>query len=274
MIFYNNIDFQNELVTCMEVCRNIILNIYSEYCNNDDINLNFKEDNSPLTIADKKSNNYIVEFLERLNKKLIKENPELKIGIISEENINENYDTRQNYEYVWLIDPLDGTKEFIKKNGEFTINIGLVRNGVPVFGIVCSPVSDELYIGIEGDGSYYMKHCNHVKRVKINKKPDNMFEIENPKIVASASHMNKETQDFINNYNDCSLVNIGSSIKILYVAHNKADVYPRMAGTYEWDTCAAHAVIKYAGGNLYNYETNEELTYNKENLLNPWFICY
>ena len=273
-MFYNKLDFQNELITCMEDCRKIILNIYNRYCNNDDINLKLKEDNSPITIADRNCNNYIIKFLERLNKKLIEENSELKIGIISEENINEKHETRQNYEYVWLIDPLDGTKEFIKKNGEFTINIGLARNGIPVFGIVCSPVSDELYIGIEGDGSYYMKNCNHPRRVKINKKPDDMFEIEKPRIVASASHMSKETEDFIKKYNDCELINIGSSIKILYIAHNKADVYPRMMGTYEWDTCAAHAVIKYAGGNLYSYDTGEELTYNKENLLNPWFIGY
>ena len=109
-MFYKNLEFQNELITCMEDCRKIVLNIYNNYCNNDDINLKLKEDNSPITIADRNCNNYIIKFLERLNKKLIEENPELKIGIISEENINEKYETRQNYEYVWLIDPLDGTR--------------------------------------------------------------------------------------------------------------------------------------------------------------------
>ena len=274
--FYNCLNFQNKCIDCIEECREVVLNIYNKYDINNEkfIGIIKKNDDSPLTIADKKCNEVIMNFLNKINNEIIYYNPDISIGIISEENKNDDYEIRQKYEYMWLVDPLDGTKEFIKKNGNFTINIGLVHNGVPVFGIVSIPCSDEIYIGIKGDASYYLKHRNHPKRIKKQIKIQNFKEIKNPKIVASSSHMSEETLDFIKLFDNYELINVGSSIKLLYVAHDKADIYPRLSGTYEWDTCAAHCVVKYAGGNVIDYETNKELVYNKKNLLNPWFIVF
>ena len=220
-----------------------------------------KDDESPLTMADKMCNDHICKYLNSLNIKNSK--------IISEENKNDEYINRKDIEWIWLVDPVDGTKEFVKKNGQFTVNIGLCQNGIPVFGIVSIPVTGEIYYGIKGLGSFKL-YNNTLKRLEIL---DKKLSKKGVRVVASLSHMNYKTKDFIEKYNEPIIISTGSSIKLLWIAENKADIYPRIAPTSEWDTCAAHAVVKYAGGNVINYDTEIELVYNKENLLNPFFIC-
>ena len=263
-LFYQKKNFLNGLIELIKNCNKTILNIY-----NKDFEINYKDDNSPLTNADLESNKLICDYLNLLNKNL-KEEINENFCIISEENKNDHYSIRKNIKYTWLVDPIDGTKEFLKKNGQFTVNIGLCRNGVPIFGIVSIPVSGEIYYGIEGIGSF-----------KIDKDITTKLEIESKdltkeglNIVSSSSHMNENTKKYIEQFKNPNLVNIGSSIKLLYIAEGKADLYPRYALTSEWDTCAAHSVVKYAGGKVLNITDDKELVYNKENILNPYFIVF
>lgn len=254
-MFYKKESFIQGFINLIKECNNIVINIY-----NTDFNVISKEDESPLTLADKECNDHICNYLKN-----IKVN---NSGIISEEIKNDNYNKRKNLEWSWLIDPLDGTKEFVKKNGQFTVNIGLCQNGIPVFGIVSIPVSGEIYYGIKDVGSFKLVD-NKLIKLQIKEKD---LSKEGLKIVASASHLNEETKKYIDNFKNPVIVNTGSSIKLLWVAENKADIYPRIAPTSEWDTCAAHAVVKYAGGKVLQYDTDDEVIYNKENLLNPYFI--
>ena len=270
MNFDNN--FVNLFLMLIKNCNQIVLDVY----NSTDFGTEIKNDNSPLTKADKLCNQCILKFL--------KENFE-DIPIISEENPEGfDYPSRKDFEYCWLVDPLDGTKEFIKRNGQFTVNIGLVRNKVPIFGIVSIPVTGEIYYGIERKGSFKVEKGITTK-LEINY-PKN-FNNENVSIVASSSHLNIDTENFINLFKNPKLIPTGSSIKLLYVAEGTADIYPRLNLTSEWDTCAAHAVVKYAGGKVLKVTTNDlkciediyseeltELEYNKENLLNSYFIVY
>lgn len=254
-MFYQNKEFINGFIKLIKECNEIVLNIYKT-----DFNVISKEDESPLTLADKKCNDHICNYLKNITIN--------NSGIISEEIKNDSYDKRKDLEWVWLIDPLDGTKEFVKKNGQFTVNIGLCQNSTPVFGIVSIPVTGEIYYGIKDIGSFKIDNDKIIK-LQIN---DKDLLKEGIKIVASASHLNEETQKYIDQYNNPVIVNTGSSIKLLWVAENKADIYPRIAPTSEWDTCAAHAVVKYAGGKVLQYNSKDEVIYNKENLLNPYFI--
>ena len=242
MLFYQEEHFIDDFVKLIKKCNKVILDIY-----NDKFNIIYKDDNSPLTIADKTCNNIICNYLYNLNSH-IDEN----IGVISEENKNKSYDIRKTFEYVWLVDPLDGTKEFVKKNGEFTVNIGLAHNGIPVFGIVSIPVTGEIYYGIKDIGSFKL-YNNEKNLLKIKSKN---YKSENLNIVASKSHINKETEKFISQFDKPNIKNTGSSIKLLWIAENRADIYPRIAPTSEWDTCAAHAVVKYAGGKVVIYDEN------------------
>lgn len=274
IMFYQEIDFVERFIHLIKECNEIVLNIY-----NTDFEVDYKEDESPLTIADKLCNEHICSYLEKLNQQLM-ENEIIEkddIIIISEENKNLDYEFRKNKKWCWLVDPIDGTKEFVKKNGEFTVNIGLVEDGIPVFGIVSIPVTGEIYYGVEGSGSFKIDQNNVIAiddnviaELKIN--ADKNFNDKNVRIVASSSHLNKETQDFIDKFDEPIIISTGSSIKLLFIAEGKADIYPRIAPTSEWDTCAAHAIVNCAGGFVLNCDTLTELTYNKENLLNPNFI--
>ena len=257
-MFYQNSNFLTKFIKLMKECNKLILDVYKT-----DFDILNKIDKSPLTIADKRCNDYICNYLNKLNLD--------NCIIISEEIKNESYKKRKQYDWCWLVDPLDGTKEFIKKNDQFTINIGLCYQGIPVFGIVSIPVTGQILYGINGIGSYSLDISNTKKKLDINKKD---LSQDNLRIVASGSHLNDETKIYISKFKNPEIVNIGSSIKLLWIAENKADIYPRIAPTYEWDTCAAHAIVKYAGGNVLDFHSNKELNYNKENLLNPYFIVY
>lgn len=241
----------NILLDIAKKAGNKILEIYEQ-----DFEINLKEDNSPLTTADKAANEIIA-------KELNKNFP--NIPIISEEIKNQDYEARKEWGEFFLVDPLDGTKEFIKKNGEFTVNIAYCKNNKVKAGVVHIPVANVYY---------YSNGTNSYKKVK-----EDTFEIKcqpehNPlRVVASKSHFSDETKNYIEKLNKkYELVSIGSSIKICLVAEGTADIYPRLGPTMEWDTAAAHAIIKTAGGNILGLN-NKELEYNKEDLLNPYFIA-
>lgn len=272
-MFYQQKKFIDNFITLIKECNKIVLDIY-----NKDFDVFIKDDKTPLTIADKNCNTHICNYLKSNFSDIL---------IISEENKSIDYEVRKKYEYCWLVDPIDGTKEFVKRNGQFTINIGLCKNGIPVFGIVSIPTTGEIYYGVSGLGSFKLvdnKYNNVIYkyekiRLNISEKIFSNDEEEGIRIVASSSHLNEETKNFINNFKNPKIVNTGSSIKLLWIAEGKADIYPRIAPTSEWDTCAAHAVVKYAGGKVLKYKKdvnienlNEEIVYNKENILNPYFI--
>ena len=229
-----------------------ILQIYGE-----EFSVSYKEDKSPLTIADQKANDIIESYLLKTN-----------IPILSEEGNRTEYKDRKNWNLLWIVDPLDGTKEFVKRNGEFTVNIALVKNGKPILGVIFAPVKSWLYYG-SSDGSYREIDGEIVKLPLYN--PSTNF-----KVVGSRSHQSPETKEYFDDIRkrkkNVEIVSMGSSIKICLVAEGSADVYPRFAPTMEWDTAAGHAIAKYAGKKLIDLKTNQEMVYNRERLTNNWFI--
>lgn len=226
-----------------------ILKIYKS----GDFSVEAKADNSPLTLADKASHNRIVSFLEKTG-----------IPILSEEGAEIPFEKRSKWDYFWMIDPLDGTKEFIKKNGEFTVNIALIHSGRPILGVVYPPVLDQMYTAIQGQGSYL-----DGEKIQATGK---MLDQANLRTVASRSHMSSETEDFLSQLKEPEIVSKGSSLKLLMVASGDADVYPRFGPTMEWDTAAAHIIVEEAGGQVVHTDLQTPIVYNKENLLNPFFI--
>ncbi|MBA2406445.1 MAG: 3'(2'),5'-bisphosphate nucleotidase CysQ [Chitinophagales bacterium] len=230
-----------------------------------DFTVELKGDNSPLTLADQKSNNIIVASLKELY-------PD--IPVISEETKLIPYEDRKNWKMYWLVDPLDGTKEFIKKNGEFTVNIALMSHDRPILGVVYAPAQKLIWYGIKGEGSFKMNGDG--TKIPL-KKGENWRHLQKVNVVASRSHLNDDTLEFVEDLKkegrEVEFVSSGSSLKFCLVAEGKADVYPRFGPTMEWDTAAGQAVIELAGGRVLNWETNKRLEYNKENLLNPYFIA-
>lgn len=244
-----------------------IMTVYAQ----DDLGVEFKDDQSPLTLADKKCNAIINSYLEKT-----------EFPIISEENKLLSYEERKGWDTCWIVDPLDGTKEFVKRNGEFTVNIALVQKGKPLLGVIYVPDTKELYVA-DVMKSIVSKfelddHQVHVEDLdfKRNKIEPNKAIIASVNVVGSRSHMNEATSEFVNSlsdsYEEVNIVSKGSSLKFCLVAEGKADVYPRFAPTMEWDTAAGQAICEAAGLEVISKETDEPLLYNKENLLNPWFI--
>ncbi|NJB86041.1 3'(2'), 5'-bisphosphate nucleotidase [Lewinella marina] len=231
-----------------------ILEIY----NSNDFGVEQKDDDSPLTKADKAANAVIVEGLKELI---------LQAPVVSEEGKDIPYSERQQYTRFWLVDPLDGTKEFIKRNGEFTVNVALVENGRPVLGAVYVPATDELYYAAQGRGAW-QDGSGQIHAASFTLQDPNL------RVVASRSHLNDKTQAFMDQLNEPEIVSRGSSLKILELARGAAHLYPRLAPTMEWDTAAAHAILAEAGGRLVNDDTGKELVYNKEILRNPHFVAY
>ena len=237
----------------------VIMDIY-----NRDVEVEFKNDRSPLTEADKKSNELIIQSLELFHP---------NIPIISEENSEISYSERSLWGEFWLIDPLDGTKEFIKRNGEFTVNIALIRDGFPVFGVVYLPVDEILYCAEKGSGAFKEVRSGNLSKIFNGVHYD---ELERIKVVASRSHITDEVKEFVeglkNEGKEVEMISVGSSLKLCLVAEGSANIYPRFGPTMEWDTGAAQAVVMESGREVLNFETNELLNYNKKSLLNPWFI--
>ena len=237
----------------------------------DDFNIEIKGDDSPLTQADKNANDVINTFLIST-----------EIPIISEENKQTDFEIRKDWKTCWVVDPVDGTKEFIKRNGEFTVNIALVTNGKPVLGVIYVPVSKTLYFAdVENKQGYKSVLDSHntpietvlEKAVLLEPKAGDSNQIQ---IVGSRSHMSQETLDYVEKLKstgkEVEIVSKGSSLKFCLVAEGNADVYPRFAPTMEWDTAAGHAICCAVGIDVISEETKEPLLYNKENLLNPWFL--
>lgn len=229
-----------------------ILDIYES----GDFSVEAKSDDSPLTKADKASHLAIVAELEKTN-----------LPILSEEGRDIPYEERKDWEYFWMIDPLDGTKEFIKRNGEFTVNIALIHKGRPILGVVQVPVQNKLYYSTETQGAYL--ETDEITKLKVNHFSTSDSKL---KIVASRSHLNEDTQQFMDQFDQPEIVSMGSSLKLIAVAEGKADLYPRYAPTMEWDTAAADAIVREAGGQVTIKESNTPVHYNKENLLNPHFL--
>jgi 3'(2'), 5'-bisphosphate nucleotidase len=235
-----------------------------------------KDDRSPLTLADKRSNEILCNGLSKIG----------GFPIMSEETKQLPYEERKAWKTFWLVDPLDGTKEFIKRNGEFTVNVALINNNEPVFGIIYVPVTKQFYFAIKGEGAYtftyagsdkipgtYDEIITMCKRLPVEHSPAGEFNI-----VASRSHMSPETEAYINEqktkHSVVNIVSAGSSLKFCLVAEGKADTYPRFGPTMEWDTGAGHIITTETGKKLVRCDTMEPLTYNKENLLNPYFLVY
>ncbi len=229
-----------------------------------------KADNSPLTIADRKAHAAIVATLEKT-----------PYPVLSEEGAQAPYAERSAWQTLWIVDPLDGTKEFLKRNGEFTVNIALVEGGKPVAGLIYVPASAVLYSGIVGEGAYRWDVAENGAPVSWEQ-----IEAEGQRlpfathegyvVVASRSHLSPETEAFVAEcrkaHADVELRSAGSSLKICLVAEGNADIYPRLAPTMEWDTAAGNAIAEAAGCEVLDAATGKALVYNKENLLNPFFV--
>lgn len=245
-----------------------ILDVYKN-----DFEVETKSDNSPLTIADKRAHLKIVELLK-----------DTAIQVLSEEGREMKFEERKDWDYFWMVDPLDGTKEFVKRNGEFTVNIALIHNNESIAGVIYVPVKKWLYVGLANEGSFKLENIDHneTSKIELSFIRENGIVLPLDKnsraftVVGSRSHMSPETEEYINivkaEHGEIEIASMGSSLKICLVAEGTADVYPRFAPTMEWDTAAGHAIAKCAGKNIRDHTTGSEMKYNKENLLNNWFI--
>jgi len=250
----------DHIVSIAQEAGSAIMEIYDR-----DFEIEYKDDSSPLTEADIRSNEIICRRLKESY-------PD--INILSEESSIVDYDTRVGWEYFWMIDPIDGTKEFIKKSGEFTVNIALIDRDRPILGVVYAPLLGDIYKAKRGVGAF--KNGQRMPIVTNGSRDDDTL-----RVVASKSHLNSETQEFIDELSRESkrieLCSKGSSLKLVMVAEGIADIYPRLAPTMEWDTAAADAIVIESGKRSYIYDPNkkeyhETLKYNKRDLLNPWFV--
>lgn len=247
----------------------VILDVYNDPAS--DFQIEKKADNSPLTLADRKAHEVIMSYLQ-----------DTEYPVLSEEGKHLPYEERSQWHTLWIVDPLDGTKEFIKRNGEFTVNIALVEKGIPVFGVIYVPVKEILYWGEIASGAYKLEGIIARNGHSLEKLEQSAVKMPCPRendtfvIVASRSHLSEETERYIEEkrkvHPEVELVSVGSSIKICWVSEGVADEYPRFAPTMEWDTAAGHAIAKAAGAEVYQTEKEEPLVYNKPDLLNPWFI--
>lgn len=258
-------EYQIAVKAAVEAGRKII-----EIYESDNFETESKDDESPLTIADRKANEIIVPLLRST-----------KLPIISEELKQLSYEERKNWDKVWIVDPLDGTKEFIKKNGEFTVNIALVVDKKPVFGVIYVPVSREVYFGIVEEKKSYKVQLKNFNDIEAQlKQAQEIFPKNTPgqiRVVGSRSHMNEDTKKYIEDLQQeanvsVEIVSKGSSLKFCLVAEGLADVYPRFAPTMEWDTAAGQAICKAVGLEVLDRKTGKELVYNRENLLNNNFL--
>lgn len=228
-----------------------------------------KIDNSPLTEADRAAHSVTMNILEQT-----------PYSVLSEEGRNIPYTERRGWNPLWIVDPLDGTKEFIKRNGEFTVNIALIHDHEPVCGVVFAPVARELFFAAAGVGSFRVDNpsstthgelCREGLRLPLAGRGEDALVI-----MGSRSHPSPEFAAFVEKVREergkVEIVPAGSSLKICRVAEGTADMYPRLGPTMEWDTAAGHAIVKFAGKKITSWKTGDELRYNKDDLLNPWFL--
>jgi 3'(2'), 5'-bisphosphate nucleotidase len=251
----------------LEIAKNAALDAGKailEVYESGDFGIDMKSDQSPLTLADKAAHNIIASQLH-----------ETGLPLLSEEGSDIAFEERKSWDWYWLVDPLDGTKEFIKKNGEFTVNIALMHSHVPIAGVINAPCLDVLYYGSKDTGAYKIANGQHLQLPFINPKKtlEELRQKEQITVVASKSHLNEETKSFINQFRNASFSSMGSSLKLMLIAEGVADIYPRIAPTMEWDTAAGHAILRSINRSIYQTDLQTELQYNKEELLNPSFIA-
>jgi 3'(2'), 5'-bisphosphate nucleotidase len=235
-----------------------------------DFGVQLKEDQTPVTLADQNAHTIILKILESTG-----------LPVLSEEGIHLNYPERKNWDLFWMVDPLDGTKEFIKRNDEFTVNIALIQNYSTIYGVIYSPISRELFVGIPGTGAY--KFLNPDERCTFQTIQSSGIKLQAKTktdefiVAVSRSHMNRKTEDYIENLRNenepIRIISKGSSLKFCLIAEGDATIYPKFGTTMEWDTAAGHAILKAVGKNILLPDLKTELTYNKENLENPHFIA-
>ena len=256
---FNSIIFD---ICNISIGAGLIINDYY----NSNMNVTFKEDKSPLTEADLASNSYIIESLSSIYS---------NIPILSEESFVD-WNIRKNWKKYWLIDPLDGTKEFISKNGEFTVNIALIENNIPVIGVIYAPALSKIFFACKDEGSYKIdcnKKINSLdssKKIEVTKKNIS----ENINIISSRSHPSDDLIKWINdNVKNYNMIKRGSSLKFCDIAEGKADIYPRLGPTSEWDIAAGHIILLEAGGKLKTLDKKKILYNSKENVINPNFIA-
>jgi len=247
-----------QLIRIAKNAGNAIMDIYKK----ETFIQQLKSDNSPLTEADIASNNIIIGGLKQLTP---------NIPILSEESAEISWKERKQWNYYWLIDPLDGTKEFLKKNGEFTVNITLIENNIPIIGVVHAPAIGQTWVGNQHEKLAIKISNGKTKNIRVKPHKKN----ETWKVVGSRSHAGNSLKIYLDNLGSYELISMGSSIKLCLVAEGSAHVYPRLGPTSEWDTAAAHAVVNAVGGRVVNVENDSILAYNtKDSLLNPHFIVY
>jgi|TARA_Y100000034_G_C6780493_1_gene348829 3'(2'), 5'-bisphosphate nucleotidase len=240
-----------------------ILSIYDS-----DFEVKFKDNSSPLTEADKNSHYKITEILDNTS-----------LPILSEEGRNIPFEERKNWSQFWMVDPLDGTKEFVNRNGEFTVNIALIENQKPTLGVIYVPVTQELYFADEK--AFKTTQLDDSKSLDSVISNSQLLPLsqsrKNHVIVGSRAHMSEETEAFISGkrrqYGDLEFLSKGSSLKLCMIAEGIVDQYPRFAPTSEWDTAAGQAIVVASGGEVINWDTKEPLKYNKEDLTNAWFLA-
>ena len=243
----------SELEPIARAAGDAILTIYRQ-----PFAVEYKQDESPLTAADQGAHEVIVQALARLT-------PD--IPVLSEESDAETMQARLGWSRYWLVDPLDGTKEFVSRNGEFTVNIALIDHGRPVWGLVYAPVLDKLWYGGKGIGAWRVADGTHEA---IQTRPHEAGQVW--RVVGSRNHLSQATLDYLAPLGEVELVSMGSSLKFCIIAEGGAELYPRLAPTCEWDTAAAQAVLEGAGGSVTQLD-GSALAYNKPDILNPWFVA-
>jgi 3'(2'), 5'-bisphosphate nucleotidase len=233
-----------------------------------DFTVTQKSDNSPVTLADQRADDTIREYLSSTGE-----------YVLSEEQTPLPYEERKDFSYIWIVDPLDGTKEFIKKNGEFTVNIALIKNGHPVIGIITAPALNRFYWAVQGEGLYFSKVDNWKMSFRDIIAQSTRVEpkINTVKIIGSRSHANADTQNYVNllkvMHPSSEIITKGSSLKLCKVATGEASFYPRFSPINEWDIAAGTALVEISGGQVLNAATRLPVVFNKENLLQPPFIA-
>jgi 3'(2'), 5'-bisphosphate nucleotidase len=251
---YNDIDII-DIISCLRAAGDAIISVYKQ-----PITIDTKADLSPVTIADLRSNDIITSFLSE-------KYPD--IPIISEESQETSYAERRYWRRVWILDPLDGTREFINHSDDFCINLALIEDGRPTLGLMYLPVTRKTYWGTPSQGAFRLldEEITQIYASNIAASAKNL------RVPVSKNHLDQSTLDHIDTLSDPILIPLGSALKFLYIADGRADYYPRLAHIMEWDVAAGHAIIAAAGGNVLEYLTSQPLTYNKQNLRNPYFIA-
>jgi 3'(2'), 5'-bisphosphate nucleotidase len=219
----------------------------------------------PSVRADKMAHSTIIKHLAKTN-----------LPVLSEEGRSMDFSERQAWKYFWMVDPLDGTKEFIHKNGEFTVNIALMHRYVPVGGVIYAPCTDTMYAGSAETGVYKTEKGTSIQFLPLKKKKQfsDLLQQQKVTVIASRSHLTDATKDFISQFRQAELKQLGSSLKFMLLLENRVDIYPRFGATMEWDTAAAHAILNASNRGVYRTDLKSELLYNKKDLTNPFFIAF